>query len=213
VDDLPLEVRLVDGVVVDDAERADAGSGEVERRGGAEAAGADQEDARLEEPQLAFLADFGDEEMPAVAPPLGLVERLGDLEGQAVSLPVGEAAGEGDHVLVAELLERLGGERRAVSARAIEEDGGVLIRSGVLDARFEVPAGDMHGAREVTLVPLVALADVDHLRGSIVDQLTRARGVDFVDLALDLLEKLAIAQHGVASPNIATWKRASEARG
>ena len=44
VDDLPLEVRLVDDVVVDDAERADAGGGEVEGSGGAEAAGADQQD-------------------------------------------------------------------------------------------------------------------------------------------------------------------------
>ena len=35
---------VVDDVVVDDPERADAGGGEVERGGGAEAAGADQED-------------------------------------------------------------------------------------------------------------------------------------------------------------------------
>ena len=44
VRDLPLQVRLVDDVGVDDPERADAGRGEVERRGRAEAAGADQED-------------------------------------------------------------------------------------------------------------------------------------------------------------------------
>ena len=44
VDDLALQVRLVDGVVVDDPERADAGGREVERGGRAEAAGADQED-------------------------------------------------------------------------------------------------------------------------------------------------------------------------
>ena len=46
VDDLALQVRVVDDVGVDDAERADAGRGEVERRRRAEAAGADQEHAR-----------------------------------------------------------------------------------------------------------------------------------------------------------------------
>ena len=44
VDDLALEVRVVDDVGVDDAERADAGRREVERRGRAEPAGADQQD-------------------------------------------------------------------------------------------------------------------------------------------------------------------------
>ena len=43
VDDLALEVRLVDDVVVDDAERADSGGGEVEQRGAAESTGADDE--------------------------------------------------------------------------------------------------------------------------------------------------------------------------
>ena len=65
--DLALEVRLVDDVVVDDPERADAGGGEVERRGRAEAAGADQQDARVEQPQLALLADLRDQQVAAVA--------------------------------------------------------------------------------------------------------------------------------------------------
>ena len=75
VDDLALEVRIVDDVVVDDAERADACRGEIERRGRAEAAGADQEDARVEQAQLALLADLRDEEVAGVAAPLRLVER------------------------------------------------------------------------------------------------------------------------------------------
>ncbi len=49
VDDLALEVRRVDDVVVDDAEAADARGGEVERRGRAEAAGADQQHLRVEQ--------------------------------------------------------------------------------------------------------------------------------------------------------------------
>ena len=67
VDDLALKVRLVDRVVVDDPERADAGGCEVERGRRAEPARADQEDARLEKLELPLLADLGDQEMAAVA--------------------------------------------------------------------------------------------------------------------------------------------------
>ena len=42
VEDLALQVRGVDRVGVDDAERADAGRGEVERRGAAEPARAEE---------------------------------------------------------------------------------------------------------------------------------------------------------------------------
>ena len=62
VDDLALQVRVVDDVGIDDAERADACGGEVERRGRAEPAGADQQHARVEQPLLAGLADLGDQE-------------------------------------------------------------------------------------------------------------------------------------------------------
>ena len=67
MDDLALEVRLVDDVGVDDAERADARRGEVERRRRPEPARADEQDARVEQPLLALLADLRDEQVPAVA--------------------------------------------------------------------------------------------------------------------------------------------------
>ena len=67
VDDLALQVGRVDDVVVDDAERPDAGGGQVERGGGAEAARADQQHARVEELDLALLADLGDQQVAAVA--------------------------------------------------------------------------------------------------------------------------------------------------
>ena len=67
VDDLALQVRLVDDVVVDDAERADAGGGEVEQRRAAEAARADDEHLGVLEPLLAGHADVRDDEVPAVA--------------------------------------------------------------------------------------------------------------------------------------------------
>ena len=110
--DLALEVRLVDGVVVDDADRPDAGGCEVEPSRRAKPARADQEDARVEQLLLSFLADLGNEEMPAVAAPLRLVEGLRQLERKAVSLPVGEPACERGDVLVAELFKRAGSEGR-----------------------------------------------------------------------------------------------------
>ena len=67
MDDLALEVRLVDDVGVDDPEAADARRREVERRGRAEAAGADQQHLRVEQLQLALLADLGDQQVARVA--------------------------------------------------------------------------------------------------------------------------------------------------
>src|SRR5204862_360298 len=110
VSGLALEVGLGDGVVGGDAEPADGGGCEIEGGGGAEAGGADEQHARVEQLQLALLADLGDEQVPAVPLPLRAVEGARKLRREAVPLPVGEAAGEVDHVLVAELLERLGRE-------------------------------------------------------------------------------------------------------
>ena len=67
MDDLPLEVGVVDDVRVDDPDRPDAGGRQIERGGRAEAAGSDQEDARLEQPLLSLLADLGDQEVARVA--------------------------------------------------------------------------------------------------------------------------------------------------
>src|SRR5438445_85413 len=83
-----------------------AGRGQVERRGRAEAAGADQQDLRLEQLQLARLSDLRDQQVARV--PRSLLGREGRRQDDlvAVPLPVGEAAGEGGDVLVAELLQR-----------------------------------------------------------------------------------------------------------
>ena len=103
--DLPLQVRLVDDVRVDDAERADAGGGEVERGGRAEASCADQQDAGVEQLQLPLLADLGDQDVARVAGALLGRERARQHDFAAVSLPVGDPADQRVHVLVAELLE------------------------------------------------------------------------------------------------------------
>src|SRR5581483_3758446 len=113
--DLALEIRRVDAVVVDDAEPADTGRGEIERRRGTEPAGPDQKDARFEQLQLALFPDLGDEQVPAVALALLAVERARQLRGEAAALPVGVAARERGDVLVPELSEGLRRERRAVA--------------------------------------------------------------------------------------------------
>ncbi len=67
MEDLALQVRLVDHVHVDDAERADARGGQVQRGRGAEAAGAEQQDLGAEQLVLALLADLGQQEVALVA--------------------------------------------------------------------------------------------------------------------------------------------------
>ena len=61
--DLALQVRVVDDVGIDDAERADTRRREIERRGRAEASGADQEDARVEQLLLSDLADLRNQDV------------------------------------------------------------------------------------------------------------------------------------------------------
>ncbi len=121
--DLPLQVGLVDDVGVDDPDAADSGRREVERRGGAEAAGPDQEHAAVEQLQLAFLSDLRDQDVTRVARPTFGGERARHHDLAAVSLPIREAAGQGVGVRVAELLQGLGGEGRAVRRGAVEDDG------------------------------------------------------------------------------------------
>src|SRR5262249_37158089 len=124
------------------------------------------------------------------------VERLRELRREAVALPVGVAAGERDDVLVAELLERLRRERRARAAGAVDDDGRRAVGDGGLDLRLEEAAGHVDGARDVALAPFVRLADVDERgRRRRIEELAGARRVHLVDLALDLLEQLAIARH------------------
>jgi hypothetical protein len=67
VEDLPLQIRQIDDVEVDDPDRADAGGREVEGRRGAETAGSDQERLAAEQPRLPFGPDLGDQQVAAVA--------------------------------------------------------------------------------------------------------------------------------------------------
>ena len=67
VDDLALQIGLVDDVIIDDSERADTGRGEVEQRGTAEPAGADDEHLGVLESLLTDHPDVGNDEVAAVA--------------------------------------------------------------------------------------------------------------------------------------------------
>src|SRR3954471_2989710 len=91
---------------------------------------------------------------------LGAEASSRDLERIAVSLPVVDATGERDDVLVAELLERAGRERRAVARRTVGDDRLPAVGRGALDPRLEPAARDVDCAWDVALVPLLALADV-----------------------------------------------------
>ena len=67
VDHLALQVGGVDHVVVDEADRADPGGGEVERGRRAEAAGAEQQHLRVQQLHLAVDPDLGQQRVARVA--------------------------------------------------------------------------------------------------------------------------------------------------
>ncbi len=67
VDDLALQVAGVDDVEVDEAQRADAGRGEIKSQGRAESAGADAEHARGFQLLLALHAHLGQDQVARVA--------------------------------------------------------------------------------------------------------------------------------------------------
>jgi len=190
VDHLALEVAEVDLVVVDDPERADAGRREVQGRGRAEPACADQQDLGLEQLLLPLQADLGDQEVPRVALPL--LGREGDraLEVVAAVLPEREAAGHHRDVVVAEVVHHgLRGERGAVLRRAVRDHAPAAVGDRLLDAGLEVAAGHVHRTGDVALLELLLLAHVeDH--GRLVGVAVAPRVLeDLVDLCrVELLE-------------------------
>ena len=80
VEHLPLEIRHVDPVRVDDREMADPRRSEVERRRGAEAARSHEQDSRALDPSLALQPHLGKHEVAAVP-----AELVGGERGQGWS--------------------------------------------------------------------------------------------------------------------------------
>ena len=199
VRDLALQVGEVDDVVVDDPQRSHAGRGEVEGRGRAESAGAEQQHLGVEQLHLPLEPDLGDEHVARVALALLGGERARDLDLVAAVLPERDPAPHRGDVLVAEqLLQRVGGERRAVARGAVEDHALGAIAHGALDARLQVPARDVDGARQVRFLELVLLAHVDDHRAVAVAVLAESMdllGVHFLDLLLDLADDFRAACH------------------
>jgi energy-coupling factor transport system ATP-binding protein len=123
VEHLALEVRLVDHVVVDEADRPHPGCGEVEGGRRAEPAGADEQHLRVEERALSLLADLGDEHLPRVPALLARREELDRLLPPATAiLPLRDRRLQVDDVRVAELDEPGRGARRATADGAMEQE-------------------------------------------------------------------------------------------
>src|SRR5438067_1610727 len=113
-----------------------------------------------------------------------------------MALPVVDPAREGDDVLVAELFERLGRERRPVARRAVGDDRPRAVRSGLLDPGLQPPARNVDGAGDVALVPLLALTDIQKNGGvRVLVQLPGALGADLVDLLPGLVKEFPIRAH------------------
>src|SRR5688500_12866958 len=128
--------------------------------------------------------------MAAVARALRRRQRLRRLDREAVPLPVREPTHERGDVSVPELAQRLGREGRARAARAVDDELALLVGHEALDPRLELAAGDVDGAGNGALVPLVLLAHVHEQRRR--RALARVGRPDLVDLALDLGEQLAV---------------------
>ena len=101
VQNLPLQVARVDHVEVDEAERADAGRGQIERRRRAEPAGADAQHARRLELALTLDADLRHDQVPAVALHfvVGQFRQIGR-GGRAAPEPARDRRHDADRVLV-----------------------------------------------------------------------------------------------------------------
>ena len=159
--DLALKIGCVHHVHVDDPQGPHSGGRQVQGRGGAEPTRPQQEDLRVEEPELPDLADLGEKEVTLVAISLLGSERLRRRPVPALVLPPVEPPDQRGHVRVAQLLERLGGERRASPHRAVDHHVARLVGDPALDRGLEGASRDVHGVGQCSLPVLVGLSHVE----------------------------------------------------
>ena len=166
VEDLALEVGAVDDVEVDETDRADAGEGEVEGDGGAEPAGADDEDLRLDDLALPDAGDLGHDEVAAVA--------LDHLRGEDDIGAAGKGGDEGD--LVA------GGEAGGLAVEGVDLD---LVHVHA-DVGGELAVGVAHLGAEAGELRVEVVHDLAQVRagGAHLDAVTHevAEGGGDVDI-------------------------------
>ena len=136
--------------------------------------------------------------MTAVTVALFGVEHRGRDPVAALVLPAAEAAGHRHDVGVAEVLQRLGRERRAVAAGAVDDDRRVAVGELVLGLGLEVAPGDEHRAGDHSLLELVLLAHVEE--GGVVEPGLGGLGIDLADVRLRGLQKVSVSGHTVVNP-------------
>ena len=96
-----------------------------------------------------------------------------------------------DHVDVAELLQRLRGERRTRATGAVHDDLALAVGHERLEARLEIVARRQKVTRDVSFLPLVGRAYVDEERRRVrVEALVGVDRGDLLDLLADAGQKL-----------------------
>ena len=164
MEDLSLEIGHIDDVVVDDADRAHPGGRQIEGGGRSETAGADQEHPRIEQPGLAGLAHFGEQQVTAVAAALVAPEGEGSIPLPALALPALDAARQRADVGVAESSSdsAASADRSPTAQYRMISVAGSGTRPAMVLSR--TPAGDVGGVADGAELVLVALAHVDEHR-------------------------------------------------
>ncbi len=141
VEHLSLQVRQFDHVVVDQAERADAGGRQVQGRGRAQPTGSDDDHASLVESLLAGDADLGESDVPGVAVPGGVAEVCVGHRWQPETHPAPDSPGERGDAAIPGILELGGHDGGSLADRAIEDDRGVVVRDCEQSCLGDLPSG------------------------------------------------------------------------
>ncbi len=183
MDHLALQVGGVDDVVVDEADRADPGRGEVERGRRAEPAGAEQQHLGVEHLQLAVDPDLGQQRVARVAVALLGGHPVGGDHRQPLLLPGEDAAGHRGDVVVAERFHLLGRLVGAVAAAAVEDRAGRFVGRRGGDLVAKQPRRHQLAVLEVGLLVLVRLARVDQDDVAALDLLRGLERLDLLDCA------------------------------
>src|SRR2546421_7421321 len=126
--------------------------------------------------------------MARVAALLLGAQRAGRLDLEAAVLPERDPAVHRRNVLVTEqVLERVSGKRRTLTGRAVKDDRLRLVTDLPLDSRLEIGARDVDGSRDMRLLELVLLADVDQHRHAAVAVRARQGVVNLAGIELAYL--------------------------
>lgn len=134
-----------------------------ERRWRTKAACTQEQDLRPEELQLAFVANFGDEQMSLIAVSLLGREHRRSRPIAALVLPLVETTSHGHNIAVPELTERLGSEGRSNAACAMNHNLGGLLTDSRFDLSLKVSSRNEHRPGDRPLLEFIGFADIqDH---------------------------------------------------